>query len=145
MLVLACVLPVRRRALDPVSLVLGALASGAVQGVAESTSESVKDAYGRLRGLVAGRFAGNRTAEVVLAEHARDPDTWHAPLARALGESGAGADPAVIEAARQLMVLLDEAGVRAGKYDVDLRGAQGVQVGDGNQQVNLFSTPPERP
>jgi hypothetical protein len=51
----------------------------------------------------------------------------------------------VIEAARQLMVLLDEAGVRAGKYDVDLRGAQGVQVGDGNQQVNLFSTPPERP
>src|SRR5215469_7800729 len=50
------------------------------------------------------------------------------PLAKALAETGTDADPAVIEAARHLMELLDETGARAGKYNVDLRGAQGVQV-----------------
>jgi hypothetical protein len=131
--------------LDPVTLILGALTSGAAQGVAESAADSVKDAYGKLKGLVARRFAGNKTAEVALAEHADDPGTWQAPLAKALTESGVCADPAIIDAARQLMALLDEAGTRAGKYNVDLRGAQGVQVGDGNQQVNLFSARPEVP
>lgn len=42
-------------------------------------------------------------------------------------------------AARELMKLVDAAGTRAGKYDVDVRGAQGVQVGDGNQQFNVYS------
>lgn len=92
--------------------------------------------------MLTRRFAGNRSAEVALAEHAEDPETWQAPLTKALTESGAGADPVVIEAAQQLMALLDEAGTRAGKYHVDLRGASGVQVGDGNQQVNFFGAVP---
>jgi hypothetical protein len=41
-----------------------------------------------------------------------------------------------------LLALLDPTGTRAGKYMVDLRGAQGVQVGDHNTQTNTFSTPP---
>jgi len=31
------------------------------------------------------------------------------------------------------------------KYRVDLRGARGVQVGDGNEQMNVFRMPPARP
>ena len=129
--------------MDPVSLVLNALTSGAAQGVAESASDAVKAAYSRLKRLVSGRFAGNKTAEVALVEHADDPDTWQAPLAKALANSGASADRSVIEAAQQLMALLDEAGTREGKYRVDLRGAQGVQVGDGNRQYNTFAVSPE--
>jgi hypothetical protein len=48
-------------------------------------------------------------------------------------------DRRVIEAAQRLMALVDEAGSKAGKYTVDLRGAQGVQVGDHNTQHNTFS------
>jgi hypothetical protein len=48
----------------------------------------------------------------------------------------------VVEAAQQLMALLDAAGRQSGKYLVDLRGAQGVQVGDHNTQTNTFTTPP---
>jgi len=125
---------------DPVSLVLNGLASGAAQGAADGVSDAVKSAYTKLKQLVSAKFSGNTPAEIVLAEHATDPETWQAPLAKALTASGAGADKVIIEAAQQLMALLDQAGTAQGKYQVDLRGAQGVQVGDGNQQFNTFNS-----
>jgi hypothetical protein len=127
---------------DPVSLVLDALASGATRGVADGASDAVGAAYSRLKRLIAERFAGNKSAEVALDEHAADPDTWQAPLTKALHATVVSADESVLAAARQLMELLDAAGARAGKYDVDLRGGHGVQVGEGNQQVNIYNAMP---
>jgi hypothetical protein len=129
--------------MDPVALVLNALSSGAAQGVAESATDAVVAAYGRLKRLIADKLAGSKAAEVALAEHANDPETWRAPLAKALADSGASADRSVIAAAQLLMALLDEAGTKKGKYQVDLRGAQGVQVGDGGHQFNAFTVTPE--
>ena len=94
----------------------------------------------KLKQLVSAKLSGNRSAEVALAEHATDPETWQTPLAKSLTTSGAALDDAVIEAAQQLMALLDPAGTEQGKYRIDLRGAQGVQVGDGNLQFNTFNT-----
>lgn len=131
--------------MEPITLILSALAAGALAGVRDSASGAVKDAYTGLRRLVAARFAGNSTAQVALAEHASDPDTWQAPLAKALAETGVDSDSAVIKAARELMGMLDEAGARAGKYNIDLRGAQGVQVGGHGQQYNVFNAPPQVP
>jgi hypothetical protein len=130
---------VGRGTVDQVSLVLGALSSGAARGVVDSASDAVATAHSKLKRLIADRFAGNKSAEVALSEHADDPDTWQAPLAKALTATGASADESVLAAARQLMELLDAAGARAGRYDVDLRGGQGVQVGEGNQQVNIYT------
>jgi len=36
------------------------------------------------------------------------------------------------------MELVDSAGARAGKYNVTIKNARGVQVGDGNVQFNNF-------
>jgi hypothetical protein len=38
------------------------------------------------------------------------------------------------------MALLDPTGTAQGKYQIDLRGTQGAQVGDRNQQFNTFNT-----
>jgi hypothetical protein len=123
---------------DPVSLLLNALTSGAAQGIADSVSDGVKLAYGKLRQLVSAKFAGNKSAELALEEHAVDAATWKAPLRKALTTSGAASDQAIIKTAQQLMALLDPVGWDQGKYLVDLRGGQGVQVGDGNQQFNTY-------
>ena len=128
--------------MDPVSLVVVALASGAAGGTAEGVTDALSVAHGKLKRLVADRFAGNPSAEVALSEHAADPETWRAPLTKALQATGAGTDESVIAAARQLMMLTDAASASAGKYDVDVRGAQGVQVGDGNQQFNVYNSAP---
>jgi hypothetical protein len=126
---------------EPVSLIVGALAAG----VAETGKAAVKDAYEALKRRISALFAGKPAAELALTEHSADPQTWEKPLERALAESGAASDGAVVAAAQELMRLVDEAGSRAGKYHVELRGAQGVQVGDRNQQVNVFGARPTGP
>ena len=79
---------------------------------------------------------------VALAKHAEQPTAWAEALAAELVDAGADRDRAVLEAAQQLLALLDAAGTRSGKYLVNMPGAQGVQVGDHNTQHNTFTTPP---
>ena len=43
-----------------------------------------------------------------------------------------------MSAAQALMDLLDQAGARAGKYNVKIDNSEGVYVGDGGIQVNRF-------
>jgi hypothetical protein len=121
---------------EPVSLIVAALAAGALKGAGETATAAVKDAYTALKNAVAARFAGNPRAELALQEHAEDPETNEKPLAKQVEQSGAATDPRIVELAQELMRLLDADGTKAGTYD--LRGAQGVQVGDRNTQTNTF-------
>jgi len=128
--------------MDPITLIVTALAAGAVSGITESASSVVKDACASLKALVRKRLGGRPDAELVLARHEQAPQTWQAPLAAMLGEAGADRDTDLVAAAQALLRLVDAAGARAGKYAVDIRGAQGVQVGDLGRQDNVFHVPP---
>jgi hypothetical protein len=126
---------------EPVTLIVAALAAGALKGVGETATAAVKDAYQELRRRVAARFAGNPTAELVLAEHEADPDAYEKALAKQVTESGAVTDQEVIAAAQRLMAIVDEAGSRIGKYVVDVHGGQGVVIGDHAHVDQSFGTP----
>ena len=128
--------------MDPVTLIVTALAAGAASALQDGASAAVKDAYVRLTALVRKRFADRPKGELVLAEHETAPQTWQAPLAAELSATGAESDAGLVAAAQALMSLVDKAGARAGKYTVDTRGAYGVQVGDHNRQDNAFRVPP---
>lgn len=65
--------------------------------------------------------AGNKWAEVALAEHATDAETGHTPLTRALSASGLRTDRAAIEAPQRLIVLLDSTGTTQDRYQTTLR------------------------
>ena len=128
--------------MDPVTLIVTALAAGSSAGAISALQDDVKAvvmaAYANLRGLARRRVAGQPGAELVLAEHEADPETWAAPLAKKLTEAGAADDANLVEGARALMELVDAAGTAAGRYDVTIKDSQGVQVGDHNVQVNRF-------
>jgi archaellum component FlaG (FlaF/FlaG flagellin family) len=128
--------------MDPITLIVTALAAGATSGVTDTLSSAVKDAYTNLVALVKKRFAGRPDAELVLAKHENAPQTWKVPLAAELGEAGADRDSDLVAAAQALMSLVDAAGSRTGKYLVDVRGSQGVQIGEHNKQQNIFNVPP---
>jgi len=128
--------------MDPITLIVTALAAGAALGVTDTASAMVKDAYAGLKALVRKRLGGRPGAELVLAGHEQAPETWQAPLMAELSETGADRDRELIAAAKALMELVGEAG-GVGKYAVDVRGAQGIQVGDHNRQDNVFNTPPD--
>jgi hypothetical protein len=141
--------------MDPVSLIVGALAAGGAAGVQDSAGAAVKDAYQALKTAVAGRFAGRPSAQVALAEHAADPDTWAAPLSKAVTETGVADDPQIVAVAERLARLLDEAdgrGVSAGEggfavgRDVSQRADRGGVVGGViHGGVNVGNPPPPGP
>ena len=128
--------------MDPITLIVTALAAGAAQGMTDSVSAMMKDAYASLKARVKEKLGGKPGAELVLAKHEQAPETWQAPLVAELAEAGADRDRELIAAAKALLDLIGEAG-GAGKYTVDVRGAQGVQIGDHNRQDNMFNSPAE--
>jgi hypothetical protein len=124
--------------MDPITLIVTALAAGATLGVKDTASAMVEDAYAGLKALVKKRLGDGPGAELVLAKHEQAPETWQAPLMAELAEARADRDRDLIAAAQAVLDLVGEAG-GAGKYTVDVRGAKGVQVGDHNQQDNVFN------
>ena len=124
--------------MDPITLIVTALAAGAASALQDGAASAVKDAYGRVKALVKKRLAGRPDGELVLARHEAAPQTWQAPLAAELSTAGAEGDRDLLDAAQALMSLVDEAGSRSGKYVVTVRDSQGVQVGDHNTQTNTF-------
>jgi hypothetical protein len=112
--------------------------TGALSGLQDDVKDAVKSAYAKLRGLAKKKVAGNQGAEVALAEYEADPETWGAPLTTKLKAVNAGDDADLVAAAKALMELVDQAGARAGKYNVTIKDSKGVQVGDNSFQINTF-------
>jgi hypothetical protein len=111
--------------------------------MADAASDTVKDAYRALTAAVRKRFASHPRAETALDGYLEDPDTWRAPLEKALADTGADGDTEFLEAARQLILVVPPADART--YSVDVRDSQGVQIGDHGRQTNVFgaSSPPQ--
>jgi hypothetical protein len=124
--------------MDPITLIVTALAAGAASAMQDDAKSAVKTAFERLRHLVKKRFASPETGEFMLEKHAAAPDIWQAPLKQELESSGAAGDQALIDAAQQLMQLVDPRGTAARKYVVPIQNSTAVQVGDYNSQVNNF-------
>lgn len=128
--------------MDPVTLIVTALGAGALTGTGEVATTAVKDAYMSLKKLVSSKLAGTPSAELVLAEHEADPETFEKPLTKLVRDNGFAQDKTVIAAAALLLDLLDAPGARAGKYVVDVRNSPGTVIGDKAHVTQTFGTPP---
>jgi hypothetical protein len=114
--------------MDPITLIVAALAAGAAAGVQSTAASAVRDAYVGLKALVKKRLAGRPDAELILARHERAPQTWEAPLAAELSQAGADRDLGLVAAAQALMDLVDRSGPQTNNY-VYAPGAKGVMTG----------------
>jgi hypothetical protein len=129
--------------MEPISLILAALVAGATGGALDTLKDEAKEKakvlYDKVRGLARRRVAGNAVAETALAQYQANPDVWQAPLADELGKAGAANDAELLEAAKALLVLIDQTGAKSGKYNVTIKDSRGVQVGDHGFQINTFN------
>lgn len=127
--------------MDPVTAIVAALASGAssgaIQGLAGSAKDGAKAAYEEVQRLVKSRFKGNTSAEVMLAEHQKDPKLYQGPLAQKLTEAGAAGDAELLAAATELLELLKRAGAGGDTYVTHIEGGQGIVIGRDNKQYNF--------
>jgi hypothetical protein len=132
--------------MEPITLILAALAAGASAGALDELKDEVKEkfkaAVESLRGLVSKRFrdTGTPNAEAVLAEYMADPEGYKIPLSKKLDAADAGGDDALVAAAKSVLELLGRQAGTAGKYSVTVNDSKGVMIGDGNTQTNTFSS-----
>ena len=132
--------------MDPITLILTALAAGAAAGAQNTVSEAIKGAYRGLKTLVQRKFAGKPDAELVLAKYEEKPEVWEEPLKDALIEAATDQDEEIIKAAQKLMVLVNPQQAATGKYSVQITGnVQGFVQGDNAQVTMTFNDkPPEK-
>jgi hypothetical protein len=119
--------------MDPVTMIVAALAAGVGAGAKDTASQAVKDAYGGLKTMLAERFRGNQSAELVLQQHEDSPQTWEVPLTGYVRE--AGVDKAMLALARQLLQAVQPAGVT---NTVNADTIQGLVQGNHGNQTNTF-------
>jgi hypothetical protein len=123
--------------MDPLSLIITAVASGAAAAAKDTAGAAVKDAYAGLRALIVRRLGGHREAEDVVQRAERQPETEQPTLAGRLRDRGVDQDEEMIRAAQAVLLQVDPDGARNGKYDVRISGGRGIVVGD---QVTVTMT-----
>jgi hypothetical protein len=120
--------------MDTVALILTALQIGPlVDGIDNRAlnNDAVKDAYENLKLCIQQKFAGKKSAEVVLAEYSADPKTWETPLKKSLVEMQVDQDEDIIAAAQLVIKLGRPEQAGTGKYNVQISGnVQGFAQGD---------------
>ena len=131
--------------MEPISLILAALLAGVAKGAGQTAANAVQDAYRGFRDALKRRLAGKPAAQDAVEQYVTDPEAWKGNLEVHLKQAGADQDQAVLDSASSVMRLADPSGASTGKYTINLAGAQGVQVGDHNQQKNVFKAPPTPP
>lgn len=121
--------------MDPVSLIVEALVSGA----AAAAQEAVGDAYRTLRALVRRRFDQSSRPDSILDHVGRLPAAVEGDLKEALADVGAGADPDIMAAAQHVLLLIYPDAVAAGKFNVNTTGnVYGQVVGDRTSVAMTF-------
>jgi hypothetical protein len=123
--------------MNPIDLILAALATGALASIQATASEAIKDSYNGLKGLILRRFAANTDAAATLTKYEKKPEVWKAPFEDELRQAGADQDETIVKAAQHLMMLVNPQQAATGKYSVQITGnVQGYAQGD-NQQVTM--------
>lgn len=130
--------------MEPVTMIVAALAAGASAGIGDAASQSIKDAYAGLKALISRRFGRNERAQTVLEEHAADPDTYDKPMAKQLEESGADRDADIVRLAETLLGLVEAAGGRQAGYQVNVTGGQVGNIGPGGRVGSMNAAAADR-
>ncbi|MFJ8205877.1 hypothetical protein [Micromonospora chalcea] len=119
------------------SLVVGALAAG----LSDTINVAVKDAYSELRGALLRRLRKNRNSEVepeqiveVLEARAADPGA----LKSLVISTDVANDKNVLDAARQVLRVINSSEEKNGKYVIDIHEAKGVQFGEASNMTINF-------
>jgi len=92
--------------MDPITTaIVAAITAGATTGLTETSKTALTDSYNGLKSLLTKHF-GTITPAVEAVEIAADSPSRQTNLAKAVTETGAIADPAVVTAAEKVMTAL---------------------------------------
>jgi hypothetical protein len=107
--------------MEPITLILTALATGAATAAASVGKEAIQDAYQGLKKLIQEKYAAANTG-IELIEKDPESSAFQAAAKELLEPTGAAEDPEVIQAAQELMAKAEPAKAAEGQYNVQVGG-----------------------
>lgn len=111
---------------DPLTLLVSALAAGAASALKDTASKAVADAYAALKGLIQKRYAGIDLRPV---EQKPASEAKRASLAEDLAAAGASGDAELVELAGRLLDALEKHDPGAGRaVGVDVSGLRAASL-----------------
>lgn len=90
--------------MEPVSMIVTALATGAVAGLKPTAEQAVKDAYAGLKSLIQRKFSH---VDIAPLEAKPDSTAKQASMSEDLADAGADKDGQVLQAAQELIKLIE--------------------------------------
>lgn len=121
--------------MDPVTMIVSALAMGAVAAAAGVGGQALKDTYTGLRTLIVNRFGPKHEVAKTVEELEKKPESAgrKATAEEELKAAGAGKDKEIIDMAAALMEALEKNGVsKATTYVAHAEGGSGIAQGEQN-------------
>lgn len=132
--------------MDPISLILTALTTGAAVGAKDTASSAIKDTYNGFKALIRRKFGDQPKALSTLTDYEDDPETYEKPLRKVLSASRLDQDEEIVAAAGHLMTLIQPQQAAMGKYNIQNTGTiYGQVIGDNPNVTQHFGTPPPAP
>jgi hypothetical protein len=125
---------------DPITLILLALAAGAATGLQDTAATAVKDAYSAFKSLIRSRFGHHdQVVEQQLAAIDQKPDTDPAPLAARLQTIDAGNDSELVRAAEALLQQADPDGKWRLQFNTSISQSKGIVVNNSGAVTMNFN------
>lgn len=142
--------------MDPITLIVTALAAGAAAAAKDVGGDAVKSAFNGLKALIAKRFGGKANVESAIAsvEQKPDSDNRKGVLKEELEAAGVDKDEEVLKLVQSFLALLEKNGVQTGVSqsigNVTATASGGgtavgaIQVGGNAGPINIGSTTTHR-
>jgi hypothetical protein len=120
--------------MEPIALILTALAAGATAAAKDTAGTAVKDAYNGLKHLLKKKFEGDPLAQAVVDAKPEDIDKAEGLLKTKITEFSVEKDTEILRAAKTLIDTLNsESVIQGGSPDLNLKATAGRDV-----KVNVF-------
>jgi hypothetical protein len=121
--------------MEPMSLILTALVTGATAAAKDTAGTAVKDAYNGLKHLLKKKFEGDALAQAVVDAKPEDIDKAEGLLKTKITEFGVERDTDILRAAEALLKTLNsESVIQGGSPHLNIGGNFKGIVGNVNTQ-----------
>lgn len=104
--------------MDPITIIVSALASGAAAGLKSNAEKIIKDAYSGLKGMIARKY---KNVDLSPVENKPESESKRKSLAEDLADAGATGDQELLDLAKVLIDAIT-------KYDKATASAVGVDL-----------------
>lgn len=119
--------------MDPITIIVTAVAAGAAAASKDVAAQAVKDAYAGLKALIARKFGDTADVEEAVQSVEKKPESEarEAVLKEELEGAGADQDSEVVKQAQALLELLEKHNQLPAAYRATLYGSGAIAQGEG--------------